>query len=119
MDGSRALVVTVVEADGRVRAGAREIQLAYVGREAFAMERCSGRRWCPTGAPLPALAGVVETLLAASRPEGQRPVAWQIRVERDRASAGEDAEGPVGGRVVRSVFELARDGGRWRIASRP
>ena len=119
MDGGRALVVSVVEADGRVRVGTRDIQLAYVGREAFAMERCPGRRWCPVGMPLPALAGVVEALLAASRPDGRHPLAWQIRVERDRASAGEDAEVPAGSRAVRGVFELARDGGRWRIASGP
>jgi len=119
MDRGRALVVSVVEADGRVHAGAREIRLAYVGREAFAMERCPGLRWCPAGVPLPALAGVVEALLTASRPDGRHPLAWQIRVERDRASAGEDAEVAAGSQAVRGVFEVARDGERWRVASGP
>lgn len=116
MDGGRALVLAVVDADGRVRAGAQEVELRYVGREAFTMERCPERRWCPAGAPLPALAGVVEALLAAPRPDGRRPVAWQIRVERDHASAGEDAEVP-GGVSARAVFDLVQVQGRWRIAS--
>jgi hypothetical protein len=119
MDRGRALVLAVVEADGRVRAGGRDVQLAYVGREALAMERCPGAGWCPAGSPLPALAGVVEALLAAPRPDGRRPVRWQIRVERDRAVAGEDAELEGGGRVPRGLFELVRDGGRWRVASGP
>jgi hypothetical protein len=111
--------VAVVEADGRVRAGGREVALRYVGREAFAMERCAGRRWCPAGAQLPALAGVVEALVAAPRPDGRLPVAWQIRIERDRATAGEDAEGPEGGPVARAVFELARAGEGWKVAAGP
>jgi hypothetical protein len=98
-----------------VRAGGRELRLAYVGREAFAMERCPGRRWCPAGAPLPALAGVVEALLAGVEAEGRRPVAWQIRVERDRATVGEDAEGTDGGRGLRRVIELVRGNAGWRV----
>jgi hypothetical protein len=116
LDGDRALVLAVVEADGRVRAGAGEVTLAYVGREAFAMERCASRRWCAAGPALPALAGVVEALLAAPRPDGRRPAGWQIRVERERASAGEDAVLPGGGPAPRAVLDLVRDGGRWSVA---
>jgi hypothetical protein len=119
VDRGRALIVAAVEADGRVHARAREIDLGYVGREAFAMERCAGRGWCPDGPALPALAAVVEALLAAPRPDGRRPLRWQIRVERDRAVAGEDAEIDGGGRVARGVFALARDGERWTVASGP
>jgi hypothetical protein len=115
MDGPRALVVAAVEADGRVAAAGAEVEVAYVGREAFAMERCPGRRWCVAGPALPALAGVVEALAAAPRGEGRRPVRWQIRVERDRATAGEDAELEGGGRAPRIVRALARDGERWRV----
>ncbi len=117
MDGGRALVVAVVDADGRVGAGGRQVAFGYVGREAFEMEPCSGRRWCAAGSPLPALAGVVEALLVAPRPDGRRPVGWQIRIERDRATVGEDGELPGGGRAPRGVLELERDGGRWRIAA--
>jgi len=119
LDGPRALVVAVVDADGRVRAGGREIPFGYLGREAFAMERCPGRRWCPAGPPLPALAAVVEALLAAPRPDGRRPGGWQIRVERDRATVGEDAELPAGGRAPRGVLALAREGDRWTLAAAP
>ncbi len=119
MDGARALVVAIVDADGRVRAGGREIAFGYIGREAFAMGRCPGRRWCPAGAPLPALAAVVEALLATPRPDGRRPVGWQIRVERERATVGEDAELPGGTRAPRGVLELVREDGGWRTAAGP
>jgi hypothetical protein len=115
LDGGRALVLALVEADGRVRSAAGEVTVAYVGREAFAMERCPPRGWCATAPALPALAGVVEALLAAPRPDGRRPARWQIRVERERASAGEDAVLPSGG-AARAVLELVREGGRWSVA---
>jgi hypothetical protein len=111
-------VVAIVEADGRVRAGPREVRLAYVGREAFVMERCAARRWCPAGAALPSLQAVVEVVRAAPRPDGRRPLGWQIRVERERAVAGEDAELEDGARV-RGVFELERAGQAWRLAAGP
>jgi hypothetical protein len=114
LDGPRARVLTVVDADGGVRAGGRDVRFAYVGREALELERCPGRRWCPVGAPLPALAGVVEALVAAPGP-GRVPVAWQIRVERDRATVGEDAELAGGGRAPRTIVELVREGGRWSV----
>jgi hypothetical protein len=115
-DGGRAQVLAVVDADGRVRLPGADVALGYVGREAFELERCARARWCPAGPALPALAGVVAAL-AAARPEGRRPVAWQIRVERDRALVGEDAEGPGGVRALRATLELVRDGDRWRLAA--
>ncbi len=117
VDAGRALVVAVVDADGRVSTGGSEVRVGYVGREAFEMERCPRTRWCAAGAPLPALAGVVEALAAAPRPDGRRPVAWQIRVERDRATVGEDALAPDGARAPRGVLALVRDGVRWRLTS--
>jgi hypothetical protein len=116
VEGGRALVLALVEADGRVRSEGGEVALTYVGREAFAMERCPSRRWCAAGPALPALAGVVEALLAAPRPDGRRPARWQIRVERERALAGEDATLPGGGRAPRAVLDLVREGGRWSVA---
>jgi hypothetical protein len=113
MDGPRALVLAVVEADGAAGGPA----VAYVGREAFAMERCPTRRWCLTD--LPALRGVLSALRAAPRDPGARVVAWQVRVERDAASAGEDYE--LGGRRLRLRRELRRDGDGdgWRVVGSP
>jgi hypothetical protein len=115
LEGRRALAVAVVDADGAVRAGGHEVRLAYVGREALELERCPGRRWCPVGSALPALAGVVEALLLAPAAERRRAVAWQIRVERDRATVGEDAELAGGGKAPRVVRNLVREDGRWRL----
>jgi hypothetical protein len=109
MDGARALVLAVVEADGR--AGEGGPALAYVGREAFSMERCAARRWCLSD--LPALRGVVSALRQAPREPSARVVAWQVRVERDTAAAGEDYD--VGGRRLRVRRELRRDGTGWRV----
>ena len=115
-EGRRARVLAVVDADGRVKLQGREIALGYVGREAFEMERCATARWCPAGPLLPALEGVVAALAAAPHEPGRRPVAWQVRVERDRATVGEDAEGPDGARAPRGLVELVRDGAGWRLA---
>ena len=117
-EGGRARVLAVVDADGRVRLdGGGEVAVGYVGREAFEMERCARARWCAAGDPLPALAGVVAALAAAPRDGGRRPVAWQIRVERDRAVVGEDAEGPGGTRVPRGALDLVRGSDGWRLAA--
>jgi hypothetical protein len=47
--------------------------------------------------------------------ERTRIVAWQIRVERDRAEVGEEYERDVGGRTesARARYTLAWDGDRW------
>jgi hypothetical protein len=49
-----------------------------------------------------------------------RVVAWQIRVERDRAVVGEDYELRVGDAApatLRARFELALEGAAWRVVS--
>jgi hypothetical protein len=116
MDGGRALVVAVVEAEGRVGPDGVPA-LGYVGREAFEMERCAEARWCAAGSGLPALRGVVEALAGAPRHPGARVLAWQVRVERGEATAGEDYE--VGGRRLRTRWEMGREGDRWRIRRGP
>jgi hypothetical protein len=118
-EGGRARVLAVVDADGRVRLHGREVALGYIGREAFEMERCAATRWCAAGSPLPALTGVVATLAAAPREPGRRPVAWQVRVERDHALVGEDAEGPGGTRAPRRLVELVAEDAGWRLAAPP
>ncbi len=116
VDGGRALVFAVVEADGRVGPDGGPA-LAYVGREAFAMERCAQARWCAEGGGLPALRGVLAALAEAPRDPDARVVAWQVRVERAGATAGEDYE--VRGRRLRARWELGREGDRWRISRGP
>ena len=115
-EGGRARVLAVVDADGRVELDGRQVALGYIGREAFEMERCARARWCPAGSPLPALAGVVAALAAAPRDGWRWPVAWQIRVERERATVGEDAEGFGGVKPRRGAYDLVRDGAAWRLA---
>lgn len=121
MDGPRALVVAVVQADGRVRVAGAEPSLAYVGRESFAMDRCAGRRWCLAPDALAGVRGVVAALASAPRAEGARPLAWQVRVERDAAEAGEDYEAVERGaaRRLRALHALARVDGGWRLAPAP
>jgi hypothetical protein len=111
MDGPRALVLAVVEADGTAGEGGPAV--TYVGREAFSMERCASSRWCLSD--LPAVTAVVSALRAAPREAGARVQAWQVRVERDAATAGEDYE--VEGRRLRVRRELRRDASGWRLVT--
>jgi hypothetical protein len=56
--------------------------------------------------------------LAATPRARLRPLAWQVRIERDTAQVGEDYElavGSVAPRRLRARFELRDDGGGWRI----
>ncbi len=115
-EGGRARVLAVVDADGVASLSGGEVRVGYVGREDFEMVRCARARWCATESPVPALAGVVAALAAAPPDPARRPVAWQIRVERDRAVVGEDAAGPGGASAPRRTLDLVRDGGRWRLA---
>jgi hypothetical protein len=72
-------------------------------------------------------AGGKAALLARLRrdlagPAGRRltVTAWQIRVERDTATVGEDYEIAVGAeppRALRARYELRWEEGRWRIVS--
>ena len=107
----------MVDADGTVALPGGEVALGYVGREDFEMVRCARARWCATDSPVPALAAVVAVVAAAPGDPGRTPVAWQIRVERDRAAVGEDARGPGGAAAPRRVLDLVRDGDRWRLAA--
>jgi hypothetical protein len=90
---------------------------AFNGRDADAYGRLVSDAYAANGGK-PAL---VERLRADFR-EGPaarvRIVAWQIRVERDRAIVGEDyvlelADEPA--RTLRARYELAREGERWTI----
>ncbi len=78
MDGPHALVLAVVQADGTVRLAGAEPSIAYVGREAFRMERCAGPRWCLAPDALAAL----RSIRKASRPtyaiEGSAPASRTV-----------------------------------------
>jgi hypothetical protein len=115
VDGGTAQVLAVVEARGVVTIGEERAELGYVGREAFALARCGIARWCPEGEELPALEGVLTALRARADAASAHIRGWQIRVERDRATAGEDyaVGGPQGREPRRAVHELRREGGRW------
>jgi hypothetical protein len=113
MDGSRALVVAMLEADGRVRIPGGDPVLAYVGRESFAMERCPEKKWCLAPDALSGLRGVAAALAVAPRQKGTRPRKWQVRVERESAEVGEDFEVDADGSRRRSRFSLAFEGGAW------
>jgi hypothetical protein len=157
VEGERANVLAVVEAEGEVERKGARIALSYVGREALPMVRCGTARWCPEGEPLPRLAAVLDPLLrrvaafeardagayaplvsdrypgaggkaallarlradlGGGPPAGLSVLAWQVRVERDRALAGEDYRLEVPGAPparLRARYALALEGERWLI----
>jgi hypothetical protein len=147
VEGGRATVVAMLDAEGRVVWRDQEAKLSYLGREQFHMRPCSIALWCGEGDQFQRLRGVLLTLFrrqdawrlgdaeayarllsaevardarerpAAGAPVRSRILAWQIRVERDTAEVGEDAEeeGLTGGAAhrLRHVFRLRREGERW------
>ncbi len=119
-EGGDARVLAVVEARGVVTWRDQRAELGYVGREGLALARCGAAGWCARGPELPALAGVLAALRA--RAEAATPPvrirAWQIRVERERATAGEDYDLvlPGGPERRRGVHTLRREGAGWVFA---
>ncbi|HYG66447.1 MAG TPA: nuclear transport factor 2 family protein [Anaeromyxobacteraceae bacterium] len=157
VEGGKATVLAMVEAQGRLAWRDEAATLSYVGRERFGMTPCSIALWCGDGDQFGRLRDVLTLLfrradafnardaeayarLVSDRYDGGKapvlarlrkdlagePAAkldvlgWQIRVERERAIVGEDyairlGDGPE--RRHRARFELALEGGRWRIVS--
>jgi hypothetical protein len=114
VDGARATVAAMVDAEGRVIRGGEVIALRYLGRERFHLRACA-QGWCAEEDELARLRGVLAALVGRERrPEEGRATAWQVRVERDRAEVGEDRVG-AGGGASRRVLELAPDGERWTL----
>jgi hypothetical protein len=62
VEGERARVVAMVQADGRVNWRSHEARLGYVGREAFAMAPCRVAGWCGDGAQFDGLRAVLRLL---------------------------------------------------------
>lgn len=62
VEGERARVLAVVQAEGRVTWRDQRASLSYVGREAFSMTRCSIALWCGDGHQLSRLRSVLSVL---------------------------------------------------------
>jgi hypothetical protein len=159
VEGRRAQVAAMVDAEGRVLWREQVSALRYLGRERFGMHACDLALWCGEGDQFARLRGVLlalfrrhdaraaadpaalaplvsgayadrgedrQALLArlarewrAGEQEGARIRAWQIRVERETAEVGEDAEtpGPAGPQARRALYRLAWDGSRWAFVA--
>jgi hypothetical protein len=90
---------------------------AFHAGDADAYARLVSDRYAGDGGRAALLARVVGDL-AAGPPARVRVVAWQIRVERDRAIVGEDYELRLGDdapRTLRARYTLALEGERWLI----
>jgi hypothetical protein len=113
-------------ADGRQFAGLRAVltalfrrQDAFNGRDPEAYARLLSDRYEGEGGKQ-ALLGRLRADLGSGPPARMRVVAWQVRVERDRALIGEDytiAVGDAPPRTLRARYEMAREGERWAIVS--
>jgi hypothetical protein len=102
--GGEARALAVAEAEGTVAWSGGRAALSYVGREAIALRRCGLGRWCPSGPPLPALAGVLEVLL-------RRALAFDRRDPAGYALLVSDAYAGPGGKAA-LLSRLAQDLGR-------
>lgn len=113
-------------ADGRQFAGVKGVlatlfrrEDAFNGQDAEAYERLVSERYAGVGGKA-ALVARLRGDLRGGPPARVRILAWQIRVERDRAIVGEDYELAIGEgapRTLRARYELAREGERWAIVS--
>jgi hypothetical protein len=156
IEEGRALVVAMLDGEGRVTWRDQQAKLRYLGRERFHMKPCRIALWCGEGDQFERLRGVLQALFrrhdAASASDGAalarlvseqysdagedrhevlrrlerengpartRIVAWQIRVERDRAEVGEEyeIESGSGSGAARARYTLAWDGDRWTFVA--
>ena len=159
IEDDRALVVAMLDGEGRVKWRDQQATIRYLGRERFHMKPCRIALWCGEGDQFERLRGVLQVLFrrhdAASAGDGEalgrlvsdaysdrgedrsevlrrlrrdvtpdkaertRIVAWQIRVERDRAEVGEEYELDSAGRsqAARARYSLRWDGDRWTFVA--
>jgi hypothetical protein len=159
VEEGKALVVAMLDGEGRVAWRDQQATLRYLGRERFQMQPCRIALWCGQGDQFERLRGVLQALfrrhdaaaagdpralarlvsdgysdggedraqvlarlareIRRDAPERTRIVAWQIRVERDRAEVGEEYELAAGGRTeaARARYTLAWDGDRWTFVA--
>lgn len=89
VEGDRARVLAVVEAEGRVTWRDRRAALSYVGRESFGMTRCSIALWCGDGEQFARLRGVLTALFRrADAFDGRDADAYGRLVSEDYAGPG-------------------------------
>ena len=62
VEGNRATVVAVLDAEGRAVWRDRDAQVSYVGRETFHMKPCNIALWCAEGDQFARLRGVLRSL---------------------------------------------------------
>lgn len=101
MDGAKARVLAVVEAQGRVVWRGERADVSYVGREAFRMSRCRIALWCGDGEQFARLRGVLTALFRRA----------DAAATRDLASAGRlvsDGYAGAGGKAA-LLARLERD----------
>jgi hypothetical protein len=126
VEGNRATVVAVLDAEGRAVWRDRDARVSYVGRETFHMRPCTIALWCAEGDQFARLRGVLRALFRHDDEmrtrEDRRVRAWQIRVERDGAEVGEDYEVEVPGqgkRTLRARYRLEPRDERWVLTAAP
>ena len=91
VDEGKARVLAVVEARGRVTWRGERADLAYVGREAFGMTRCSIALWCGDGEQFTRLRGVLTALFRRADAAATRDLAAAGRLASDRYAGGKPA----------------------------
>lgn len=80
VEGSRATVVAMLTAEGRVVWRDQEAKLVYIGRERFHMKPCAIAGWCGEGDQFERLRGVLLALFRRQDALGQRDAAALARL---------------------------------------
>lgn len=80
VEGDRASVLAVVQAQGRVTWRDERATLSYVGREAFGMTRCAIALWCGDGQQFARLRGVLTALFRRADAFNGRDAAAHARL---------------------------------------
>jgi hypothetical protein len=102
VEGDRARVLAVVEAEGRVTWRDERAALTYVGREAFGMTRCSIALWCGDGQQFARLRGVLTALFRREDAFNGRDAAAHGRIVSD-AYAGAGGKPALLARISRDL----------------
>ena len=93
VDGRRATVAAVIDAEGRVAWRDQAASLRYLGRERFHMQPCRIALWCGEGDQFERLRGVLAALFRRHDAHAARdPAALAALVSADYADRGEGRE---------------------------
>jgi len=81
VEGNRATVVALLDAEGRASWRDRKAEVSYIGREQFHMKPCTIALWCAEGDQFSRLRGVLRTLFRRlDAEEGRDPAAYAVLV---------------------------------------